>query len=113
MALPWVRLDSQFPQNPKILNLVADKKYRAGFCWLASLAYSGAHGTDGFIPHNALPYIHASKREPEYLLDVGLWVPTPGGWECHDWRDFQPSSQEHEERSKRARAAAMRRWHGE
>jgi hypothetical protein len=112
MGLPWVRVDTQFPSNPKVLYLVADKNFRAGFVWLASMAYAGAQGTDGFIPHAALPFIHSTPKEPDALMDVGLWVPAPGGWELHDWRDFQPSNAEMEERKKRAKAAAMKRWHG-
>ena len=113
MGLPWVRLDTQFPSNPKILYLIEDKKFRAAFVWAASLAYSGAHGTDGFIPAAALVFIHGTKSDAAALVDVGLWTAVPGGWEINGWNEFQPSDAESQERKKKARAAAMARWHGQ
>ena len=112
MGLPWVRLDTQFASNPKILYLVEDKKFRSAFVWLASLGYSGAHGTDGFIPSSALPFLHASKADAKALVQVGLWIETIGGWEVNSWEEFQPSNAETIERKKRAKEAAMKRWHG-
>jgi hypothetical protein len=111
MGLPWVRLDAQFPSNPKILYLIEDKKFRAAFVYCAGLAYSGAHGTDGFLPAAALPFIHATKTEARALVEVELWQNVPGGWEINGWEEFQPSNAETQERKKKARDAAMARWH--
>lgn len=113
MGLPWVRLDTQFASNPKILYLVEDKKFRAAFVWVTSLGYAGAHGTDGFLPAACLPFLHATKADANALVSVGLWKPAPGGWEINGWAEFQPSNEETQERKKRARDAAMKRWHGE
>lgn len=112
MGLPWVRLDTQFASNPKILYLVEDKKFRAAFVWVASLGYSGAHGTDGFIPAAALPFLHATKADAKALSEVGLWLETIGGWEINGWNEFQQSSEEAQLRKKKAKDAAMIRWHG-
>jgi len=38
MGLPWVRLDTNFGSNPKILYLIEDKKYRAAFVYITGLA---------------------------------------------------------------------------
>lgn len=112
MGLPWVRLDTQFSQNPKVLYLVEDKKFKAAFVYVAGLGYSGAHGTDGFIPGAALPLLHATKADAKALVDVGLWLHVPGGWEVNSWNEFQPSNDETQARKQRARDAAMQRWHG-
>lgn len=112
MGLPWVRLDTQFPQNPKILNLIEDKKYRAAFVWTASLAYAGAHGTDGFLPTSCLPFLHATKADAKNLVDERLWLECIGGWEINSWAEFQPSNAETQDRKKKAKDAAMVRWHG-
>jgi hypothetical protein len=115
MGLPWVRLDTQFPSNPKILGLIEAKKYRSAFVWTAGLAYAGAHGTDGFIPTGALPFLHATRADAKALVDAGLWIETIGGWEVNSWAEFQPSNAETQERKKRAieaaRRAAHARWH--
>jgi hypothetical protein len=112
VGLPWVRIDTQFPQNPKILYLVEDKKFKAAFVWVSSLAYAGAHGTDGFLPGACLPFLHATKADAKALVEVGLWLECVGGWEINSWTEFQPTNAEMEERKKRAKAAAMQRWHG-
>jgi hypothetical protein len=113
MGLPWVRLDTSFASNPKILYLVEDKRYRAAFVWLAGLAYSGDHGTDGFIPYSALPCLHGTKSDAKALVDVGLWHESLGGWEINSWAEAQVSNEETQLRRKRAKDAAMARWHGE
>ena len=41
MGLPWVRLDTQFASNPKILYLIEDKQWRSIVVWAAGLAYAG------------------------------------------------------------------------
>lgn len=113
MGLPWVRLDTQFPSNPKILYLIEDKKFRAAFVWTASLAYSGAHGTDGFIPAAALPFLHASRADAQQLVDVRLWAPASGGWDINGWDEFQESSEETQKRKERAKKGAVARWEKE
>ncbi|MGH8879519.1 MAG: hypothetical protein ACRD0P_19580 [Stackebrandtia sp.] len=110
MSLPWVRLDTGFPHNPKVLMLAEDKKWQAITVYIGGLAYSGAHGTDGFLPQSCLPYIHSTRKQANELVIVGLWMPCAGGWEINGWREFQPTSEENETRRKRARAAAEARW---
>lgn len=110
MALPWVRLDTAFPTNPKVLVLAEDKKWQSICVYVAGLSYCGAQGTDGFLPVNCLPFLHGTKRNAADLVDVGLWLPHQGGWDINGWIEFQPTSDEHEERRKKARAAAEVRW---
>jgi len=112
MGLPWVRLDTQFAQNPKILYLIEDKKYRAAFAYITGLTYAGAQGTDGFLPNACLSCIHASKADATALVEVGLWLETVGGWEINSWAEHQQSNEETQLRKKKARDAAMQRWHG-
>jgi hypothetical protein len=110
MALPWVRMDTQWPHNPKFLILVEEKKWRSITVYWAAVGWSGAQGQNGFIPAYALPMIHGTKKEAAELTEVGLWDMAQGGWDIHDWSEYQPSTEEHEKRSQRARAAAQKRW---
>jgi hypothetical protein len=112
MALPWVRLDTAFPMNPKILALVEDKQWQAVVSYVSGLSYSGGQGTDGFLPNSSLPFVHGTPRTASQLVSTGLWIPRLGGHDINGWHEFQPSSEEHEARSARARAAAEIRWHG-
>ena len=113
MALPWVRLDTAMPRNHKILDVIDSKDgYRTAFVYLAALSFSGEQGTAGFIPRSALPFIHARKVDVDKLVAVRLWSTDPdgGGWEIHDWAEFQPTTDEHRKRSERAKHAASVRW---
>lgn len=109
-GLNWVRLDAGWPHNPKFLMLVEDKKFRAIAVYMGGLAWSGAQGQAGFIPGYALPMIHGTKREAAELVEVRLWIERQGGWDINDWADYQPSSEEQQQRSERARLAAHKRW---
>ncbi len=114
MGLPWVRLDTAIPRNHKILAVLRHKDGRATtFVYVCSLAYAGEQGTDGFIPREALSLIHGRASDAERLVRAGLWLADPGGWVINDWAEYQPSTEETQLRSKKARAAAMARWHGE
>jgi len=109
MGLPWVRLDTQFPSNPKVLELVAKKQQPAAFAYLCSLAYAGQHGTDGYIPAYALPFIHATNQIAKQLVDVGLWHPAPGGWDINGWDEFQVSDEAARKRRERAQKGGIAR----
>lgn len=113
MGLPWVRLDVAFASNPKLLALTQEKDgYRAAYAWLCSLAYAGQHGTDGFLPAEALPFLHARKTEASRLVDAGLWHEQPGGWVINGWDEFQQSNEETQQRKRRAEARNAARWAG-
>lgn len=109
MGLPWVRLDTQFPSNPKVLELAGGKKWRAAFVYVASLAYAGQHGTDGYIPAAALPFIHATRSEADALVSVGLWVMSPNGWDINGWDEFQVSDEAARKRRERAQKGGQKR----
>lgn len=107
MGLPWVRLDTQFPHNPKVVQLVAAKKFRAAFAYVASLAYAGCQGTNGYIPENCLFLIHATKADANDLVAVGLWLPSAGGWDINGWDEFQVSDEAARKRRERAQKGGI------
>lgn len=110
MSLPWVRLESAFAHNPKILDLVGRRKHAAVCLYVFALGYSGQHGLDGFVPAAALPILHGTDAQAVDLVGVGLWRACPGGYEVNGWDEYQVSSDEHAERKARAKAAAELRW---
>ena len=93
MSLPWVRLDSTFPANVKILKLIGDKKHKAINLYVFGLAWSGHQGTDGAIPGYALKMIHGTKPDADALVASGLWIAYDNGWLIHDWDIYQPSAE--------------------
>jgi hypothetical protein len=113
MGLPWVKLDTTFGTNPKVLYLIEDRKHRAIVAYVCGLGYAGAQGTDGFLPFACLPIIHATKADAKALVGVELWHETIGGWQINGWDEHQQSNEETQLRKQRAQKAAMARWHGE
>jgi hypothetical protein len=118
-GLPWVRLDTTFPESPKVLELASRRGgHAAGFVYLCGLAYAGRHGTDGFIPAAALPRLHGKKADAALLVDVGLWrvVPT-GGWLVHDYTEYQQTAETtklvRDQQSSGGAKGNCVRWHGE
>jgi hypothetical protein len=102
-------MDTQFPSNPKVLELVAQKKWRALFVLQCSWAYAGQHGTGGFIGELSLPCIHATKAEAETLVSAGFWDMVPGGWDIHDWDEKQVSDEAARKRRERAQKGGLKR----
>lgn len=114
MGLPWIRLDTSTFDHPKLLSLMDNEEHRAIVVHLAAMTYSGKHGLDGYVPRYALRVLGGRQKDADTLLEVGLWVPAPSGWDINGWREYQFSSHEEEERrrrlSERGRKAAAARW---
>lgn len=109
-GLPWIRLDTGFPSNPKILGLIADRKRAAAFGYVCALAWSGGQGTDGFIPGVALSQMHLNPESALSGVRAGLFIPVLGGFQINDWAEYQQTTAETAERSAKAQAAARIRW---
>jgi hypothetical protein len=118
VPLPWFRMDTNFPQHDKVLELVevGDRGRAAGFVWACGIAYCQANETDGLIPFGALPFIHARRPHAELLVSHGLWKPHPRGWEVVNYLERQPSADTlRHVRAERSRAGGKGncvRWHG-
>lgn len=121
-GLPWVRLDSNIYVHDKILRLQEQRDgWRAFGVYVQALAYSGGHGTDGFIPRHILKVIGGTERHAVMLVDARLWrygVDEDGnaGYEIHNWFDRQePPEVRAIKREARQRAGLKGncvRWHG-
>jgi hypothetical protein len=99
--MAWFRVDDQSAFHPKVV-----RAGNAAFgAWVRLGAYCNAQLTDGFVPEQVARLI-ASKREIDNMIAAGLLHPTSGGYEIHDYHDFQPASDEVKER--RAQVAAKR-----
>lgn len=110
MTLQWVRLETSLPDHPKVLELISAKKHKSVMVYVLGLAYCGRHELDGYVPKAALPFIHGTKSDADALCFVGLWTPTPNGYEINGWSDFQPTNEERNRAKQKAKAAAEIRW---
>ncbi len=84
--VPWVRLDDQFAEHPKIIGL-SDGAFRTH---VAALCYCNRNLTDGHVPA-ALGSSHAAE-----LLEAGIWELNGNGYDVHDYADYQPTGEETE-----------------
>ena len=113
MPLPWVRLDTTFPMNQKLLAMLKRKDgHRAAFAYVCGLSVSGGQGSDGFLSEESLIYVHARQVDADLLVEFGFWIPRPGGWVINGWDEHQQSTEETQRRRERAQALAELRWAG-
>lgn len=119
MSLPWVRLDTGLPSHDKTLALLNDpspKRWQAMASVPFAICWSGEHGTDGFVPVTALPFIHATKVTAALLVKHGFWTPVDGGWRIRNFEQRQElavvSAAKREAQRVGALKANCRRWHG-
>lgn len=116
MTLPWVRLDTSMPDNPKIVELCAargDVGRAAAFVWVCSMAYAGKHGTDGFISRAVLARLNGLPKHAKLLVEFRLWDDLPPkGWLVHDYADYNPTVATLEQLADSARAGGRARMNG-
>ncbi len=112
--MTWVRVDDSTPHHSKLL--------RAGpvaaWLWVAALAHANRMATDGVIPPEALaalyPWSGWTRRTllglAARLVEVGLWTALDeGGWEIHDYAEYQAPAMREARRARRDAETAKKR----
>lgn len=91
----WVKIDDGFATHPKIL--------KAGITALGiqvrAICYSSQNQTDGYLPIEALPIILLGVGVEgtdwsEHMVSNGLWDRVEGGYEVHDYLEWNVSKKE-------------------
>ena len=107
--MSWFPLEETITDHPKILQ--AGHK---GFAlYVAGLCYASKHLTNGFIPMTVvsllLPDLRAQVAKVAVgLVNAGLWEEASGGYQVHDYLDYQRSREQVEAR-RREGAARQRK----
>lgn len=92
--MAWLRIDDRVRTHPKIANAGP----AAAWLWFCGVCYCREHLTDGYIPKSVVgslamnlpsPFRHATK-----LVEVRLWEDALGGYQVHDFLDWNPSKAE-------------------
>lgn len=103
-AAVWVKLDDGFSRHPKILS-IPDGALRLH---LDAMCYAAAYLTDGQVRAESL--LDPKPGRIRALTDAGLWVPNgSGGWQLHDWLEYQPRAADVLKRREHDRER-LRRW---
>ncbi len=97
----WFRVDDNLAFHPKVI--------RAGNpamgLWVRAGSWAGQQLTDGFVPDDVARAI-GKPAEIRRLRDVGLWVPTEGGYDFHEFAERNPTRDEVEQKRQYGRRSA-------
>jgi hypothetical protein len=90
--MSWVKIDDGAPDHPKLLAAGAE----ACWLWVCGLAYCNRQPKrTGLIPEAKVSVLYPVKNAAklaERLVKVGLWERAEGGgYQIHDYLDFQPT----------------------
>jgi hypothetical protein len=103
--MPWFKVDDSFHAHPKVL---ATDPAALGL-WVVAGAWSSAHLTEGRVPDQVLPrLLPDSETLARTLVAAGLWRKVRGGYQFHDWTDYNPTRKEIEADRKAARERMKR-----
>jgi hypothetical protein len=85
-GVTWVRLDDGMSDHPKIAAL----SNAALGAMVRALCYCARNLTDGFVPAAAMHRL-SSAGERRELIAGGVLDEVEGGYQVHDYLDYQPS----------------------
>ena len=92
--MSWVKIDDQMSDHPKLI--VAGPV--AAWFWMCGMCYCARYLTDGFVPLGQVRKMADMDHDPlelaEKLVATGLWERTDGGFNVHDYLDYNPSREE-------------------
>lgn len=89
----WFQTETRVRTHPKML--AAGRA--ASWTWVCGNCYAKDQMTDGFIPEAMLASLvpgvslREIKRDAERLVAVGLWRVAPGGYQIHDYLQYNES----------------------
>lgn len=115
--MAWFKVDDQLAFNAKVM-LAGNS---AMGLWVRAGSWSSAQLTGGHIPvhmANAMANAMANPCDADALVMAGLWSEVDGGYQFHDWADFQPDAEVEKEKRKQTskarsdagKAGAAARW---
>jgi hypothetical protein len=104
--MPWFRVDDSFHEHPKVF----DAPDCAVALWTRAGTWSAHNLTDGFVPSSILArFTGDPQKAARELVRRGLWFRVKGGFQFHDWHDYQPT-REAVENDRKMKTERQRRW---
>lgn len=92
--MTWVKLSDEIWRHRKVRRLMDDPDGPVGLClWTLAQSWIGEELTDGLIPVRQPMRLLGTDPGPAVgaLVRAGLWEPVTGGWQVHDYLDYNPS----------------------
>ncbi|KAA9133736.1 hypothetical protein [Microbacterium caowuchunii] len=88
--MTWFKVDDQLAFNMKVLSAGNP----AMGLWVRAGSWSAAQLSDGIVPAPIVAALGGSTEDAASLVAVGLWHEVEGGWEFHDWAEYQPTKEQ-------------------
>lgn len=85
--MSWAKVDDGWWSHPKVLVL----SLPARGLWVTALSWSCAHRRD-IVPGSLVAMVGGDDVMTQELVDVGLWKEVIGGFQIHDWVEYQDRS---------------------
>jgi hypothetical protein len=86
----WFKVDDKAYGHPKFLMCST----QAIGVWTLMGSWSSEQLTDGFIPKGAIGILRAADGDVAELIGAGLLSVVDGGWQMHDFADYNPASRD-------------------
>lgn len=98
--MPWAKVDDKLHGHPKAI----EAGLEALGLWTLALSWVSSYLTDGFVPEGQIVRIGGSIEMADKLIAAGLWERRDGGYQIHDYLEYNPSAEEiDEQRAKNRR----------
>jgi len=111
----WFKVDDSFPQHPKVLAIPRRDRAATIGLWALAGIWCSQQLTDGYLAEHMVEELAGTRKQADLLVKVNLWEPAEGGYQIHDYLDYNPSADEvradqarkHEAKVKAGRAGGV------
>lgn len=105
--MSYAQIDTRAARHLKLARVSADARW----LWVQGLCFVQDAKTDGFIPDEAVPALGLPLPAPEFIRELvagNLWHSVRGGYEIHDYLQWNASAALREQKSQSARTRVAR-----
>lgn len=88
--MPWFKVDDALSMHMKAF---AAGNQALGL-WVRAGSWSMHQLSDGFIPKGVVQALGGDWDDAVALIQAGLWHEAEGGYQFHDWAEYQPTREQ-------------------
>lgn len=88
--IPWFKVDDALSMHPKAFTAGNS----ALGLWVRAGSWAMQHLTDGHIPAGVVSALGGVWDDAAALVNAGLWDQAEGGYQFHDWAEYQPTREQ-------------------
>ena len=109
--MTWAKVDDKLHSSVKWRR--ASRTARG--LWITALSWCADQANGGRVPADMLRMLDGKPADAASLVAAGLWDEVDGGWEFHDWADYNPDAAsvkaKREAESDGGKRGNHQRWH--